>query len=437
MVFTKLANMSGFNKNTYIKALQILLPASLLAVLATFGVAALLRGEKPNFRKFENRSEVAYPEWDNKEWLDGNYQKQLNSALSDHLPYVIPAKTLYFQRRYSRLLDFQKNTYNFSDYYVHFSNDLYLYGDSSCLFLLFKFDGKLSSRIGNIKKTSQIINSDIEHNPQTQFYLYYVQREIDNKFDENIKSSCYDTLRSLVSLPMDHFCRLEISDFDQYRRFFYQADHHWQCFGSYQGYKDVFHLLKLDEQGESLMRPVDPDDSMSFWVDDNSPVETDGTHAVLVATKYHQSKSRMTGTTGLFSGKMYVYRFNYSPMKIYRNGEPFEYGNEDMVLHNQDSTINDWITYSFVYGDDIGELVFETERTDRPNLLIIGDSYDNAILKLLAGHFHKMYSVDLRHFERQTNAPFIMDDYIQKNKIDVVLLFGNIGFYSDTGFFIQ
>ena len=427
--------MLGFNKDTYIKVSQILLPVSLLAVLATFGVAALFRGEKPYFRKFENRSEVAFPEWDNEEWLDGNYQKQFNSALSDYLPYVITAKILYYQRRYSRLLDFQKNSYNFSDYYVHFRNNLYLYGDSSNLYLLYKLDDKRQFRIDNIKRTSQIINSIIERNPQTQFYLYYVQKDDDCKFDDNRKSYYYESLRSLASLQMDHISRLEINDFDQYSRFFYQADHHWQCFGSYQGYKDVFHLLKLDEQGEPLMRPVAPDDSMSFWVDDNPPVETDGARAVLVATKYHESKSRMTGTTGLFSGKMYVYRFNYSPMKIYRDGEPFEYGNEDKVLHNQDSTINDWLSYGFVYGIDIGELVFETERTDRPNLLIIGDSYDNAVLKLLAGHFHKMYSVDLRHFERHTNAPFVIDDYIRKNKIDIVLFFGNIGVYGGTEFF--
>lgn len=66
--------------------------------------------------------------------------------------------------------------------------------------------------------------------------------------------------------------------------------------------------------------------------------------------------------------------------------------------------------------------------------MIIGESYDNAILKLISTHYNKTFSIDLRHYERQFGKKFNYLEYIKKNNINKTLLIGNIDFYRSQDF---
>ena len=82
-------------------------------------------------------------------------------------------------------------------------------------------------------------------------------------------------------------------------------------------------------------------------------------------------------------------------MDIYVNGEiARDYGNQQDFIQNK----IDSISYGTVFGNDEGEVIFDLDN-DSSNLLIIGESYDNAIIKLIASHFDKTYCVDLRYYE--------------------------------------
>lgn len=426
--------MFSFDKNKYIVLLQKVFPLALLALLTTLGVVSFFRGEKPYFRDFENRAETSFPEWSKEDWLDGKYQDELKAAVTDHQPYIFNAKQTYFYIRNSLLLSFQKNHYSFSDYYVHFTKSIYLAGDSANLFLLYSDLNMNEVRKQAAQCIMQRYSEAARNNPQTDFYLYYVSTDLDNLFDRHYRGPNFNILQSWLTLPEGHVSCLELNDFAQYKRFFAQTDHHWQCFGAYQGYKDVFRMLGLAEQGETLMRPQEPDSTMKGVPDNNPPAVTDGARAVLVSRYYRESKSRTTGTMDLFMGKMYVYNFDYVPMTITKDGQPYSYGNQKKYLTNQDLDVEKGIKYGSVYGGDVGELIFDTGRTDRPDILVIGDSYDNAVLKLLAGHYHRLYSVDLRHYIEQKNEPFNIDKYIAEHQIETVLFFANISLYTSEAF---
>ena len=60
---------------------------------------------------------------------------------------------------------------------------------------------------------------------------------------------------------------------------------------------------------------------------------------------------------------------------------------------------------------------------------MIGESYDNAVLKLLASHYDSLYSVDLRYYEHSMGQPFDLTSYTQANGITDVLLMGNIDYF--------
>lgn len=87
--------------------------------------------------------------------------------------------------------------------------------------------------------------------------------------------------------------------------------------------------------------------------------------------------------------------------------------------------------------ETLGEIIFDTGRTDRGNLLVIGESYDNAILKLLASHFDRTYSVDLRYYRNYMGSDFSLSDYLRRNNITKVLLIGNVDYYISPDFALE
>ena len=66
---------------------------------------------------------------------------------------------------------------------------------------------------------------------------------------------------------------------------------------------------------------------------------------------------------------------------------------------------------------------------EKDNILIIGESYDNAVLKLIATHYNKTFSIDLRYYEHIFGEKFNFAEYVKENEITKVLFIGNIDFY--------
>lgn len=60
---------------------------------------------------------------------------------------------------------------------------------------------------------------------------------------------------------------------------------------------------------------------------------------------------------------------------------------------------------------------------------MIGESFDNAILKLLASHYDNLYSVDLRYYEHSMGTTFDFSAYTAEHEISNVLLIGNIDYF--------
>jgi hypothetical protein len=92
------------------------------------------------------------------------------------------------------------------------------------------------------------------------------------------------------------------------------------------------------------------------------------------------------------------------------------------------------ISYGDYYGGIEGEVVLDTHRPERKNILLLGDSFDNAIRKLVASHFNKTYSVDERTYEEDRGERFILSSYVQQNDIDIVVYDGDILLFTGDAF---
>ena len=203
-----------------------------------------------------------------------------------------------------------------------------------------------------------------------------------------------------IDLPAERTGCFRIDSFDQFKGWFYRTDHHWNAAGSLEGYRQVLSLLK--------------------------PQETALVPREEVTLKGQLTGSKATGALAAFSEDMTVYRYDYPEMTVTVNGAPAEdYGNQQAYLSGEGGTP----TYGKFYGSDNGETTFDTGTQGRGNLLVVGESFDNAILKLLASHYDKTFSVDLRYYEAHLDIPFDLDAYLAEHAIDTVLLIGNIDYF--------
>ena len=419
-------------RNKYVIAGKIILPACVFIFLSVMGVCSLF--EKEYVLEVENRKSNLYPEWQDSLWIEGEYQQKVNNAVADQLPLVMDAKKDFYWLRNGVLNNVQKRLYpNYTDYYVHFRNGIYLYGDKDSPYLLYK-PNKLDEKLqGNIQTMAKKINDAASRHQNKAFYVYYIERDIDIRYDTKKRMGIYEFLKDNLSLAQNHIACFKVRDFEEYKRDFNKTDHHWQYIGSYKGYKEVFHLLNLDKEGETLNKPITP--NSSYGVSDDCPPKlVDGYKPVLISRLYHDSKCRITGTPDKFYDKFYVYVFDYVPMKIILNGVKGEYGAQEECLKNKDMALEYNLKYGTSYGADEGEIIFDTGRKNRPSILIFGDSFDNAILKLIAGHFNKTYSIDLRNYEIIMGKPFFIDKYMKTHKIDKVLFIGSQSLFEQKAF---
>ncbi|NLA87925.1 MAG: hypothetical protein GX847_11735, partial [Clostridiales bacterium] len=74
-------------------------------------------------------------------------------------------------------------------------------------------------------------------------------------------------------------------------------------------------------------------------------------------------------------------------------------------------------SYTVYMHGDIGETVIETDRPELLSVLLVGDSYTNAVECLLYASFNEMRSLDLRWYNKKSLA-----DYIADYQPDIVIL---------------
>lgn len=364
-----------------------------------------------NINYYENRYANKLPAFSMHAYLDGTYQKGVDDALMDQVPYAqkLKAKYNYCTRKYvvaslrqiiSRNADYIKNHYFNLFGVTLFGGDHLSYWprDPDAI------RNPLAAKAANINKMSA-------GHPELDFFTYYIEKETDMNFETGKKPGIAENFLKKINLPADRKAIYTVNSFDEFDRWFYKTDAHWNCLGSYRGYAQVAGLLGVKEK---LIPPG---------------------KRVLVSPSFSGNKATTTGLAGIFRENFYAYRFAYPKMTIRENGQPAkDYGRQDSYFAGDDL---DSLNYGNFYGDDGGEIIFDTGNSSRDNLLVIGESYDNAILKLLASHFNRTYSIDLRNYKAQIGHSFHFSQYAAEHHIKKVLLIGNVDFYTLDTFMLE
>ena len=381
------------------KIFVVLVIVGLLICLA----AAILLPNDIN--TYENRLAYKMPSPTFRGFVNNEFQNGVELAMTDQFPLSSKFKkaynlsnTLYITQSVDRYVEANPNKYIKYKSINFFGEDRLLYNPVE----LENIKGNLDIKIENLNQT-------FNNNSTVDFYVYFIEKDTDINFETNIKQGLKEYVFDGLQLPDNRKISFDINSIEEFKNYFYSTDHHWNHRGSYKGYCDVITALK---PGDKLI---------------------EAKREVFIAQGFSGSKNSSLGYH-FFSEDFYAYEFDYPEMSIEINGEQAtDYGNQKEFF----SDARNDITYGAFYGNDDGEIIFEMDSSNDENILIIGESFDNAILKLIATHFNKTCSIDLRYYESVMKKPFNIQSYIMEHEIDKVLLIGNIDYFSSGDFILE
>lgn len=370
--------------------------------ILTFGLIYSLYFPKDRL-SIENRTAVKLNSPSIGDFLKGEVQANFKNALTDQLPYSEESKKSYnylASQMGGALLDGLVKTEN---YYISYNN-LYLFSD----YIVYPFRDRRKT-IEDMRDNIKNINELIEKYPSLNFYAYYIEKDTDINFETKEKLTASDYLIGNLKLDESSMDVFSINSFEEYKNYFYITDHHWNNKGSYRAYRDLVSMLEL-----------------------GSPLEVNSEY--IFENTLSGSKALETGTTDYWVENFYVNLYSFPPIEITINGNSVPtYGNGTELINNPPERFG----YGDYYGGDNGETIFNTDNILGKYILVIGDSYDNALLTPLSTHYYKTYSIDLRYYEIENNKVFNFDSYVRDNYIDTVLFIGNIDFFTLDDFLVE
>ncbi len=242
----------------------------------------------------------------------------------------------------------------------------------------------------NLAKSINIFNG-INH--YTDAYYYVLDRAYAWNFEDNeLLLDGYAYLKQ--NLTGDYkISRLEVNNYEDYLKYFYLTDHHWNRLGSYQGYKDIVELLGVEDE---ILSP---------------------TKEVTIDSNFYGSMSKNSKAIEISEPFTY-YDFDIPKHLEYINGLKGQYGN-----YADRSNIKYLNYYAQIYGSDYAEIIFDFNDAEKDDLLIIGTSYTNPINRLIASHYNRTYILDPRYYKNYDGSYANLKDYIKEHHIDKVLIF--------------
>lgn len=374
----------------------------LTGVVFAFGMVGIVKTE--NYKSdSENRTLARFEHFTVKGFLDGSFQDNFENALSDQFAISEKIRVSYTQAIAS-LPTFGIERLACANKYLALSNianvkratfdcgDYILYRPSS----LDKDAEKIFNE--NITKYSHV-------NKLADTYYYFVNDSIAYNFEKNRKTVDYAAiLRERLSgdYTLESF---DFSSYDEFKKYFYKTDHHWNYQGSYAGYAEIATMFGFT--------PVEPTGTLTYHE------KTFGSHA-----KTTQNFS--------YPEEFVVYAFDIPEHDTYINHEKREYGHyQEYINHDYEYNVKDNY-YAYFYGSDFGEVLFDFHQPKKDNLLIVSNSFSNAVNSLIAQHFNKTYVVDLRHYDSTFEEDFSVSKYIREHDIDKVLFIMSPSFVRGT-----
>lgn len=201
-----------------------------------------------------------------------------------------------------------------------------------------------------------------------------------------------------------HFSPLERESF------YYKTDHHWNYKGAYENYKYL--IARLSELHPDISAPLS-ESQLQLHCADRENVFFIGSTNRAILNSFNE-KGDSVCAYGLVEGdkQIDVTVTNYMGDDIKGYSNVFHTGLADSEQ-----------TYNGLFVEDYPEIIIRAkEAPNDKRVLVIRDSYTNAMLPYLGVHFAEMRVLDMRYFRTQS-----VKSYIEEHDINLIILSHNDG----------
>lgn len=179
---------------------------------------------------------------------------------------------------------------------------------------------------------------------------------------------------------------------------YYRTDHHWTSLGAYYGYTAIANAMGFD------------------------PVPLSSYRERVVCEDFYGTAYSSSGYSWVSPDSISVFvPQDGVSVTNYPEGTP----TEGAMYVETFLTAKD--KYKYFYGGNTPLLTIETETHDAPSLLILRDSYMDALSPFLTAHFSKIHIIDLRYYKTSLQA------YLEANEIDRILVCYNVKNFAEDG----
>lgn len=374
----------------------------IITTLLSSSVYSLFIKEQEPISEIEKRNLSTTENLIQDDFFDGTFSSALEDTLADQF-----YNRLYFVTTKSKLnFDFGNVIYQYTDnpFVLNRIGDTPIYRIGQTNYLMsypIEYKKEIEERILNRIEQINDLASDY---PDVNFYVYKPTQITETDFfDEanQIKSAgdIYDGLfRVNLNVPYDSF---DLNSFDDFPRYLYTTDHHWNHEGIYQGYKDIIQLM-LNSQ-EDILTPWGKvcKENVSFY----------GTLATQTGLVTEPEPFCVYG----YEMPDYTLYYKGKEMPIHYDGNNFIYTE---TVNNMGYHYND--AY-YLVNEPLSMVELTTKAIDQENLLVIGDSYGPGLLPLLAHHYNDVYYVNPIVYMQVYDKAFTYDSFIKENNIQNVL----------------
>ncbi len=269
------------------------------------------------------------------------------------------------------------------------------------------YDQQISGRIQNY-------NDIQENNPDLAMFLYRVTNARDTHwFDEAneiVGAGTYYQQWLVENLdPRITYQETFFEDWEDYKEKNYKTDHHWNVYGAYQGYQDI--ITMIAKEFPQIGTPREPQGSYC---------STAQFYGSLVKRSNYNLDSSIYDTICDFDYDLPEYTV------MVNKEEVEEFGQRTAYRNNQYDTEKGTNHYREFFGVDSAEVVYDFGENTGVNLIVISDSYTNAIKPVLSSHFDTTIFIDLRYYLGEFGDFFNLKEYMEKYEIDAVLYVGSL-----------
>lgn len=424
-----------------------------LILVLVFGI--IVRGEKEKSIT-ENRNLESFPKFSIYDFLTADFQSNIENALTDQILFGEIFKSNYnlLKNNNTRLivmglLGLQKGKQADSqrskilDYdYIDF-NAYKIFRDIEQVPYIKKINPKYNdfqialtpfgNNLAKIDETSHLVypkrtleqanelfdlkannyNKLVQDYPELSFNCYYIETDVDVDFingeiSHDLVENFHERLDESIGKSV-----LYINNPEEYKKYFYKTDHHWDVEGQLKGYKDIIRTIK----GRYEL-----------------PLEIEITP--IEGAKYNGYKSRQTGNYDIYDDLSLLW-CELPEHEVFINGEKRGYGNKKNYIAGNFSSEEGINHYGLSNGGDFGLIEYSFNQPEKENLLVFVESFSNPINAFIASHFNNTYFIDLRYYENTYEKPFKFGEFVEKYDINEVLFTGYYFFYANNVFLIS